>query len=57
MQLKSAATLEKLTDVINATIKTKIHSKFSLANDFPLILSTCLQDLGMDSLVAVDLRQ
>ncbi|KAL2812785.1 hypothetical protein BDW59DRAFT_36663 [Aspergillus cavernicola] len=56
-QLDSAASLEQVSAIVNASLTDKIRSKFSLAPDYALTPATQLRDLGMDSLVAVDLRR
>ncbi|RDW70882.1 uncharacterized protein DSM5745_08393 [Aspergillus mulundensis] len=56
-QLESATTLDQVTGIVEASLITKVRSKFSLADDYPLTAATQLRELGMDSLVAVDLRK
>ncbi|KAL6232126.1 hypothetical protein BDW75DRAFT_247403 [Aspergillus navahoensis] len=56
-QLESATSMDKVSAIVEASLTSKIRSKFSLADDYPLTAATQLRDLGMDSLVAVDLRR
>ncbi|KAL2834693.1 hypothetical protein BJY01DRAFT_259424 [Aspergillus pseudoustus] len=56
-QLETATTREQIADIITASVTSKIRSKFSLASDYILTPDIPLRELGMDSLVAVDLRR
>ncbi|KAL5051988.1 hypothetical protein BDW71DRAFT_202129 [Aspergillus fruticulosus] len=56
-QLESATSTDQVSAIVETSLTSKIRSKFSLADDYPLTAATQLRDLGMDSLVAVDLRR
>ncbi|KAI9039672.1 type I polyketide synthase [Aspergillus affinis] len=54
--LESAKRMEEVQEIVSAALIAKVRSKFSLAADVPITPGTQLTDLGLDSLVAVDLR-
>ncbi|KAL4966565.1 type I polyketide synthase [Aspergillus stella-maris] len=56
-QLSSTTSSEEASAILEDAITSKIRSKFNLPEDMSVTSSTCLRDLGMDSLVAVDLRR
>jgi acyl carrier protein len=55
-ELQAAVDMHEVSAILMAGLTAKVRSKFNLASDTPLAPSTQLRDLGMDSLVAVDLR-
>ncbi|KAL4755948.1 non-reducing polyketide synthase pyr2 [Aspergillus foveolatus] len=55
-ELQAAVDMHEVSAILMAGLTAKVRSKFNLAPDMPLAPSTQLRDLGMDSLVAVDLR-
>jgi acyl carrier protein len=55
-QFELCTSMAEVLEIIEASLTAKVRSKFSLDADVPLAASTRLQALGMDSLVAVDLR-
>ncbi|QKX61835.1 uncharacterized protein TRUGW13939_08991 [Talaromyces rugulosus] len=55
-QFELATSMAEVLEIVEASLTAKVRSKFSLDADVPLPASTRLQALGMDSLVAVDLR-
>ncbi|KAL4935944.1 hypothetical protein BDV06DRAFT_228348 [Aspergillus oleicola] len=56
VELESALSMQEVSAIVTAGLTAKVRSKFNLSSDTPLAPFTQLQDLGMDSLVAVDLR-
>ncbi|KAI2322177.1 hypothetical protein LOZ01_004717 [Ophidiomyces ophidiicola] len=54
--LESATSMQDVSEIISAGLTAKVRSKFNLSADIEVTPSTRLADLGMDSLVAVDLR-
>jgi acyl carrier protein len=48
--------IEQIPPIISEALITKVRSKFSLPADTPISPATQLKDLGIDSLVAVDIR-
>jgi acyl carrier protein len=55
-QFELATNIDDVSEIIEASLTAKVRSKFSIDADVPITASTRLQALGMDSLVAVDLR-
>ncbi|CAI7659405.1 unnamed protein product [Penicillium glandicola] len=55
-RLESAASMSEAAEIVAAGLADKVRSKFNLASDVAVTPDTQLSDLGIDSLVAVDLR-
>lgn len=55
-RLESAASMSEAAEIVAAGLADKVRSKFNLASDIAVTQDTQLSDLGIDSLVAVDLR-
>ena len=56
VQLETATTLPEAAEIIAGNFMMKLRSKLNLPEDAPLTGKTALNELGVDSLVAVDLR-
>lgn len=56
IQLEAALTVADATAIIRASFASKLHSKLHLPLDKQISPDTHLSELGVDSLVAVDLR-
>ncbi|KAF9895148.1 hypothetical protein FE257_000050 [Aspergillus nanangensis] len=56
VMLQSATSLDDVLQVLSTALIAKVRSKLSLADDFLMTSTTKPSDLGIDSLVAVDLR-
>ncbi|KAL6237467.1 hypothetical protein BDW75DRAFT_238255 [Aspergillus navahoensis] len=56
LQSDSITSIEDITPIISEALIAKVRSKFSLSADTAVSPATQLKDLGIDSLVAVDIR-
>ncbi|KAL4981504.1 hypothetical protein BDW68DRAFT_183424 [Aspergillus falconensis] len=56
LQSDSITSIEDITPIISEALIAKVRSKFSLPADTAVSPATQLKDLGIDSLVAVDIR-
>ncbi|KAJ5657110.1 type I iterative polyketide synthase [Penicillium longicatenatum] len=56
-QLQSATTMGEVIEIVTIGLADKVRSKFNLGADASVTSETRLRDLGIDSLVAVDLRK
>ncbi|KAL4748698.1 KR domain-containing protein [Aspergillus terricola var. indicus] len=56
LQSDSISSIEDITPIISEALIAKVRSKFSLSTDTAVSPATQLTDLGIDSLVAVDIR-
>ncbi|KAL5336891.1 hypothetical protein BJX70DRAFT_389679 [Aspergillus crustosus] len=54
--LEAVRRIDEIPEIISTALIAKLRSKLNLSEDVPVTRDTAIRDLGIDSLVAVDLR-